>query len=654
MARSHPERYKPGELGQTRSNLGELSKEEADRMVKLLGGEIGIEQTDEELKKKYERLKKSSETTIHKGGASIGTKRGPLPEQASVSGSSAAFSGHYHQKKQISKKINYFDRIKIDRIASKPEHRVKTRAAVVSTYFSFLVKNRDTVNPDFLTDGDSFYYRHIENLVSSLKSLLKQVKPSTFKLYLNPYYRDIIKILISWNLKELSGTLLFLQKSPRNRDVIECSGLCRLIYSPIIAMGDTELKYIYAAVDRLYRVLIVVHAEDPDELISIKNRYLDIKEEIRIVFKDVAYTCYPLLLKLTASRFFYYREFMKKNRMMIINFLNIESDSILTEPEYIHELSKKQYSIEHLKKKIEKEKEELLNRLKPEQRLREETEISNCPDLLEQLFPESEWKQFRDFPDFFPYFHPLFKFPKGSELIAPEDPLQQIVVLAAILQDLLYGFRSIKIFSKYREPIENIVDHWHLFIDDMIQKNYTKLLVEYCRNIEKGTDLVAGKFSQKLLTDMYWFKRKFILPYMKFKVLYKSESVPVKMPKFNDQVSRFYKALTNLMEEFDKSENPKSIIENFNMPFHFEIRNITSFRLRKVLNKENIATTNENLIRYTMMIVSMLDFLLNSPKSSYYIRQTEDIPVYRYDPVFQGKPLYSVPLLDTEAILKKY
>ena len=69
----------------------------------------------------------------------------------------------------------------------------------------------------------------------------------------------------------------------------------------------------------------------------------------------------------------------------------------------------------------------------------------------------------KEFPDFYPYFHPLFKFPKGSELIANEDPLQQIIVLASVVQELLYGFRNIKIKSEHNETIEKTADRWHLF-----------------------------------------------------------------------------------------------------------------------------------------------------------------------------------------------
>ncbi|HAK45024.1 MAG TPA: hypothetical protein DCO79_03770 [Spirochaeta sp.] len=659
MSRSKPEKYRPGDLDRTRGNLGELSKEEADRMASILGGEVGIEKTDDDLQQKYDKLKKTSSSNSHGGGPApkkTASNNGKTAGRHTEKGKSSTpvYSGHYIRKKSPKKKLGYFDRIKIDRMAARPEHRVKTRSDVISTYFSFLIRKKDTVNPAFILEGESFYYSHIESLVNNLKSLLKQVNPGIFKNYINPYYRDLIKVLISWDLKEMNSNLSDLQKSPRNRDIRDCGNLCLIIYQPIVSISHIDIKHLYAAVDRLYKVLLVLYSEDPEELVSIKNRYLDINEKIKIVFKDIAFTCYPLLLKLTGTKFHYYREFMKKKRGTILEYLQIDENSLIHPPQSLQELGKKQYSLGHLRNRLEKERKEQLNKMKSDKKEHDEKKISDSLSFLEQLFPESGWARQQDFPDFYPYFHPLFKFPKGTELVASEDPLQQVIVLAAIIQDLLYGFRSISITSEFKDPIEKTADKWHLFIDDMIQKNYNKLLIEYCRNIEKGTDYTTSKFGQKLLTDIYWFKRKFILPYLKFKILYKSESIPLKAPKFHEQASKFNAALSGLMEEFDKSKDRQTVIENYDAPFHFEVRNITSYRLKKLLAKDNIAASNENLLRHTHMLVSVLDFLMNSENSPFYQTATEDIPIYRYDPIYQGKPLYSVTLIDTEALLKKY
>ena len=42
-----PARYEAGQLEKTRKNIGVLEKEEAARMMKVLGGEIGVEKPEE-------------------------------------------------------------------------------------------------------------------------------------------------------------------------------------------------------------------------------------------------------------------------------------------------------------------------------------------------------------------------------------------------------------------------------------------------------------------------------------------------------------------------------------------------------------------------------------------------------------------------------
>ena len=53
MARRPEEKYKPGELTKIKNNLGDLSKDEAEKMSKILGGEIGVEQTDQSINDSY-------------------------------------------------------------------------------------------------------------------------------------------------------------------------------------------------------------------------------------------------------------------------------------------------------------------------------------------------------------------------------------------------------------------------------------------------------------------------------------------------------------------------------------------------------------------------------------------------------------------------
>jgi hypothetical protein len=126
----------------------------------------------------------------------------------------------------------------------------------------------------------------------------------------------------------------------------------------------------------------------------------------------------------------------------------------------------------------------------------------------------------------------------------------------------------------------------------------------------------------------------------------------IKTMKFHKTVNDLFNRLKEFLDDFDSRGRP--VMENYDKTFYFEITNVTSSRFRHFLDADKIAPVNENLVRYTLMAVSLLDYLVNSPESSAYTNYADGYPLYRFDPVYHDKPLYSVGLLDTEQILKRY
>ena len=110
--------------------------------------------------------------------------------------------------------------------------------------------------------------------------------------------------------------------------------------------------------DRLYSLLIILYEDDPEELNFIENRYREAREKIGIVFRDVSYTCYPLLLKLCGSRFHYYSDFLKYRKGLIMSFLRLEKEDLIELPDPLQETLKLQFSQAHLKKILDEKKQE--------------------------------------------------------------------------------------------------------------------------------------------------------------------------------------------------------------------------------------------------------------------------------------------------------
>ncbi len=643
MGKRPPERYNPGELDKTRANLGSLSKEEAARMAALLGGEVGVEKTSDKMKEKYDDLKKRTEK-----------KSQVSYKPASQFKAPKVHTGGYKSVSTRKRKISYIDRIRMDLLAARPEHRIKTRGSIIHAYLRFISGGKDIINPNFLIHGDRYFFSHIQTLQASTAKLLAFVEPATLNIYVNPFYRNILKSLVKWDLEYLNNEMGSLQRSPRNKNVIECSELCRLIYKPIIRLSRINIDHITSALDRLNSLILILTKFTPDEYKNLEPYYLNARDKIPVVFKDVAYTCYPLLLKLSGSQFHFYKDFLKKDRRHITGFLALAKEDLISPPMDMNAELKKQKPLGQLEEILKKQEEERLMKNSIQDMERDESEITAGIELLEKLFPEAGWKQYKEFPDLYQYFQPLYDFPRGVELIPPDDPLHQIITLADTVQELLYGFRNVNILSSLGADIDEITDKWHLFIDEMIQKNYCKMLLEYARAVEKGAAQNSDSFGMRLLTDLLWYRRRFILPKQKFKTLYKSQVITMKAPKFYLAVRKLYSLLDTLLKDFDESRDKSMVIENFAGPFKFEIKNITAIRLKQYLNREKVAATNENLLRYTLMILSVLDFLINSEKSITYQDFAEDLVLFRHDPVYQNKPLYSVNLLDTHEILKKY
>ena len=108
-------------------------------------------------------------------------------------------------------------------------------------------------------------------------------------------------------------------------------------------------------------------------------------------------------------------------------------------------------------------------------------------NILETLFPKAGWDRMAEYPDLFPYFAKLFSLEKNYVLISPRDPLQQVMILTRILEELLVGLRYVR-FSTVIDPggaaddieaaMADILTNWHFYIDEAFGKEYLPRLAE--------------------------------------------------------------------------------------------------------------------------------------------------------------------------------
>ncbi len=669
MAGRTPKRYEPGELDNTRRHLGEVSEQEARRMAKVLGGEVGVEKSSPEIDEKYRKI---GELNRRRRDRFVPPPSRAARNAPSVQATSAA-GDISHSDTGGRARASYFDRLRMDFLASRPEHRIKTRSAAFAAIFSMFFTVRDFVNRRFISDADELYFKTIENLVLSVRLLLARYAKSPRAMLRIAYYEEVLTVIKDWDLEALSREIARLQGRPHRLLISECRELCRLIYRPIVRLLDLDPNYhIAQALKHIYDVDLASIPKDSPDVAKIKLAYSMGRDMILRVFIDMKQHLYPLLLKLASVRFSAYSDFFSEQRPNILPFLSL-GPSDLMEPKEREKIVAEQKSKGGKPDDVEEKSEsgETTGEEEEHGPLAEEgrrgpkvpKEVARGLELLDQLFPQAGFKRINDFPDMYPYFQPLLKLPKGTELIAPEDPLQQIVIIVACLQEIFYGFRSIR-FKNMGDDTAGVVltankieahtVNWHLFLDEIIGKNYVSSLFDYCRQVELGaTDLRSSDYTGKLESELMWIKRRFFLRFLSAKIIKGLRpNVATNLPRLPDTV----RDLRELLEEVvaDAASGEVTSMENPWEDFSFAVEGFLSKRLRHVLSRRanpeeflNKRISNISLVFHTLLILRTLDYLIND-QDCFYISAYDESgqPLFRSDASKDGVPLYNVPVED--------
>lgn len=619
-------------------------------MAAVLGGEVGVERTDENLAKKYHSLR---ETTRRKsdhftkkvnlspvdGAARTGYAKTETPE------------GYTVPETRTIKPVSYRERVKMDFLAAGDDHRIKTKASAFAGLFSFMFPVKDRLNPAFITEGDAFFFKHIENLVISVRGLMAINRKNDVNRIKNPLYAEILSVIMEWDIENLHHDLNHLQRNPRNLLISHTSDLCRLIYLPLLRLINMDVvAHIGKALKHVYEYDLAGVQKKSEAYTRIKNFYTVASAETPFVFKELRFRLYPLLLKHTSDHFETYDNFFKNRFENIIAFLSLDKRKIVRE-------KAETASAENEKPEAAETADlELIPEEMPEQ-------VLKGLALLDTLFPEAGFGEITVFPDFFAYFHPLFSYSKGVELIPPQDPLHQVIILLSIAQEFFYGFRSIE-FGDYRDERENIVklqeridgltDSWHLYIDDLVIKQYCPKLYDYCRQIERSPSSASSEYGLKLSSDLIWIKRIYFLPHITFQTYAgRKPTFTGSVPKLHEEVIRFKELLETLLHyQTEASSESTAPVKNPKEEILFEIETPVSRRLRSVMSAEKEGPVNITLVRYTLAVITVLDYLINNEFSFFY--KTTPGSMYRCDPSRNDLPMYATALLDPLAIFQKH
>jgi hypothetical protein len=669
--------YEPGELDRVREKLGVLDPAEAKRMAGLLGGEVGVE--------KAPTPKARTETVDLRvkgkpGGGSGRPGRRPEPPLPVETGEETDFKQKPKKPNPSDDpampiKLSYWERVKMDRLAGSAEFDIKSPLQTLHSILSFFSKPVDLVSPIFVNKRINEYYKHIELMVTVTRTLLPRnniLRNERFKRISPPAY-GIVDLFRQWNIEKITGDLAMLQANPRNVRVEDFTEILRIIYKPLFLIEQLDLEnHIKGAYRLLYKILFI---ENPTEAV---NKY---QEQIRsamaafdIIRRDVRFLLYPLLLKLLSDKFLGYNAFFSERRHRFMAFLETsEADRLPPQP-----LVKEEEITEEMvvgtkpnnSADGEDGDESKLNAEQREARALREAEqraVDRGLDTLETLFPKAGWDRIAEYPDFFPYFSDIFDLGKNYALIPPTDPLQQVIILTRILEELLFGLRYVT-FSTVINPdgtVENIEDamtnimtNWHFYYDEAFSKEYLPRLAEYCRILDSPAESRTSPYAKRLVNELHWTKRLYFLPYYRFE----SSSPPPFQKKDVDalypEIRRLRKHLTAVASGIEhglkagglKDNTHCDGIENPWENYNFQVPNPVSTRLDALLGKKR---TNASLIFYTLAVTVALDYLVNNDSSWAYNEDRSSI-LFRSVDNAGITPAFGVDMkIDTEALFRQ-
>jgi hypothetical protein len=633
-------------------------------MAQILGGEVGYEKSAAGNTRPQPRSGRSRRETVDiavGGRAGVsgrapkrrvelsgdGRGKAPAPSKKAVHPPDKEMAA---DDPAVPFKISYLERIKMDRHASEPEFDIKSPAQALFALFSIIGDPPDYVNPLFINKRIGEYYRRIEQLVTSTRTLFPRnnsMRSERLKKT-SPFVFSVLDTIRYWNIERISGDLEKIQAHPRLAKTVEFSDILRAVYKPLFILEELDPDiHIKGSYKLLYKLLYI---ENP---MNAKEKYQGLIRTALVAFadvrRDVHYLLYPLLMRLLSDRWFSYEQFFINRRRRFMAFLNVSAqDRIVPSDMSVQQMESGNF--EKLPAGEEEapdqnsgsagEEEEdpddpavVARQAKRAAQEAEQKAVNRGISVLESLFPKAGWDRLSTFPDLYPYFVDMFSLKKGYELIAPTDPLQQVAILMFILEELLFGLRYIS-FGTIERADENpiriedylgsIINNWQRYIDLGFNKGYLPRLVEYCRILENTADSRNSSYAKRTLNECHWLKRLYFLPHYKFESLgpppfQKEDTTPL-----YGEMRLLRRYLTEVAQGIElgnrqggaEAQAPCDGIDNPWEPYNFEVPNPVSIRLDALLGAKK--KNNASLIYFTLAVTTVLDHLVNNENSWAY------------------------------------
>ncbi|MBQ9282849.1 MAG: hypothetical protein IJ207_11770 [Treponema sp.] len=634
-------KWEPGTLDNTRRNIGPIDEDEAKKMMKKLGGEVFVEKSAPIDYSALPKAREYSKRVVGRSASSVASGTKPtIPEGGKVGFAVKEKPTRIGSLPELTSRERHL----MDRLMMSEDYKIKTNYGLFNFVRKFKKNGDELVRKSFIEYNLQKHVEHLQEFITTVKSII-QISPDTYKSKILTGTEDKFKFLKtvgSWTMKDIKKYMFELQDSADECTVAMMIPFVKEVYRDLIKiyyLGETKIsnyfKEIYADLAKYPKF-------------DLKKAQMLSKTGITewfYIYSQVIKGLYPLLMRMSSTKFDYFQDFFLVQTGNILSFLELTKFDLL--------LPNKKSGKPAAPQPEEKSAEE-----KPAEKAESKKEDKKSDfveagiKLLDNLFPQAGFNHLEKMPDMYPYFQPIYQFRDGYNLLAPENPLQITVTLLRITEDIFQGCRNIVFteeneedVSQTSEKLSTVLSEWSVYREILFERQYADQITDFVNNEYSQGDYKSTLFGKKMITSMLWQTKYNFLPYFEF------EQLLLEKPKNDSQfrplcirIGFLLRYLTMLAKNIDAAKGQGMVmgIQNPWDKYKFDIPNAISKRMDVLLGakKADSAATNANLIKYALFIIAVLDWWVNSPASPAY--STDSTKIYRVNEE-DGAPAFSVP-----------
>ena len=635
-------KWEPGTLDNTRRNIGPIDEDEAKKMMKKLGGEVFAEKSAPIDYSALPKAREYSKRVVGRSASSVASqtaKTTSIPAGGKIGFAAKEKPAKYGSLPELTSKERHL----MDRIMMSEDYKIKTNLGFFNFVRRFKKNGDEQVRKAFIEYNLEKHIEHLQEFITTVKSII-QISPDTYKAKIISGTEDkfrFLKTVGSWTMRDIKKYYFELQDAADECTVAMMIPFVKEVYRNLIKiyyLGEAKISSYFK---EIYNDLAKYPKFDLKKAQMLSKAGIT---EWFYIYSQIIKGLYPLLMRMSSSKFDYFQDFFLVQTANILSFLELTKFDLLLP----NKKNEKQQE-EKPEEKQEEKKEE-------KQEKKKEDKKSELVDaglkLLDTLFPEAGFDHLETMPDMFPYFQPIYQFRDGYNLLAPENPLQNTVTLLRITEDIFQGCRNIVFTEENEEDVSQgsekfstVISEWSVYREILFERNYADQINDFVNNEYSQGDYKSTLFGKKMITSMLWQTKYNFLPYFEF------EQLLLEKPKNDSQyrpmcirVGFLLRFFTMLSKNIDAAKGQGLVmgIQNPWEKYKFDIPNAISKRMDVLLGakKSDSAATNANLIKYALVVVAVLDWWVNNPASPAY--STDSTKIYRINEE-DGAPAFSVP-----------